>query len=128
MRENDSKGDSGDRIEERSDENVHQQLQIVLREILGKSATFAEIGDAVHLEADELTLIFADDGDDLKIKNITVREEGGGLGTYVIGALMDYAESHNMGLVASNVQDSARSFWESIGFLESAESGEYYIA
>lgn len=51
-----------------------------------------------------------------------------GLGHQIISAIHEYADQSGLEVIASNVRDVARGFWEKMGYQEGEAEDEYFRA
>ena len=96
--------------------------------LLGEPVGFDEIDSTYYIESDSLQLSYTEDDGVFEIRNIEITEQGSGLGSRIVQTLSEYAESNGMDIIASNVKNEARGFWESQGFQEGSEPGEFFKA
>ena len=85
--------------------------------------TLEEIDGTFEIDSDELRLSFTQDDDLFEIRNIEVLVNG--LGGRVMSQIHGYADRNRLSVIASNVKDTARGFWEKMGYEEGVEAGEF---
>lgn len=49
-------------------------------------------------------------------------------GGKIISAIHEYADEHDLQVIASNVRDGAEGFWRKMGYQEGDEEGEFFRA
>lgn len=96
-----------------------------INEALQDSISIKEIGDTFEIEANDLSLSFTLFDHTFEIRNIDTRGKSG-TGRKVIETIHDFADKNNYEVIASNVVDTARGFWEKMGYQEGSEDGEFF--
>ena len=101
-------------------------LSTVLMKELGEVVRYEEIDGTEFLEGDSFELSYTEEDGMLEIRNLEVFERGSGTGARLVSLVAAYADEQGLELVASNVKDSARGFWHTMGFEEGEREGEFY--
>jgi len=83
------------------------------------------LGDTYEVEADSLTLTFTLDDEFLEILSINVHGNIG-LGRKVVHAVHAHADQEGLEVIARNVCDHARGFWEKMGYVEGQTHNEFF--
>ena len=115
---------------EQQDEKMNEGLRDFihkLSETTGEDLPVEHIDGTYEIEADSFTLTFTAEDDVFEIRNIDVRGNSG-LGHQIINAIHEYADEGGREVIASNVLDTARGFWEKMGYQESDAEDEYFRA
>ena len=101
-------------------------LSTVLMKELGEVVRYEEIDGTKFLEGDSFELSYTEEDRVFEIRNLEVFERGSGTGVRLVSLVTAYADEQGLSLVASNVKDSARGFWQKMGFEEGEREGEFY--
>ena len=105
-----------------------REVQQIISALLNEPVGFEEINGTCYLESDSFELSYTMSDDVFEIRNIEITNQGNGIGSQIVETLSSYAESNGMDIIASNVKDEARSFWEEMEFQEGSEPGEFFKA
>jgi hypothetical protein len=114
----------------RDEEIMNEDLNALVHElsdIAGESLSLDLVGGTYEIEGDNFTLTFTIDESTFKIRSIDVHGNSG-LGRQIITVIHEYADEHDLEVIASNVRDTARGFWVRMGYQEGEEADEYYRA
>lgn len=98
-----------------------------MRDVFGEAISYDQVGDTHEIETDTFVLNFTTDAAVFEIRNIDTRGEKG-KGREVVSAIIEYVSNHGLELIASNVKDEARGFWETMGFQEGEEAEQFFWA
>ena len=101
-------------------------LSTVLMKELGEVVRYEEVDGTEFLEGDSFELSYTEEDGVFEIRNLEVFEQGSGTGARLVALVAAYADEQGLELVASNVKDSARGFWQKMGFEEGEREGEFY--
>lgn len=82
------------------------------------------IDGTYEIEADNFTLTFVVDSF-FEIRNIDIRNNSG-LGRQIILIIHEYADENDFDVIASNVKDVARNFWEKLRYQEGENEDEFF--
>ena len=104
------------------------EMQQIISALLQEPVGFEEIDGTHYLESDSVELSYTMTDEVLEIRNIEITNPGHGIGSQIIDTLSGYAESNNIDVIASNVKEEARGFWEEMGFHEGSEPDEFFKA
>lgn len=96
-----------------------------LSEILDEGVSIEYIDGTYEIETDNLTLTFAIDDGIFEIRLIDTHGVSG-MGGNVLNVIHAYSEENNLDVIASNVVDEARGFWEKNGYQEGEEEGQFF--
>lgn len=98
-----------------------------LSEATGEYLSVEYVDGTYKIEADSFTLTFANEDKVFEIRSIDVRGNAG-LGRQIIMSIHEYADENGLEVIASNVLDTARGFWEKMGYHEGGAPDEYFRA
>ncbi|MCB9810690.1 MAG: hypothetical protein H6779_02580 [Candidatus Nomurabacteria bacterium] len=98
-----------------------------LSETTGEYLPVEYVDGTYEIEADNFTLTFTNEDEVFEIRSIDVRGNAG-LGRQIVSAIHNYADEHGFEVIASNVLDTARGFWEKMGYQEGDAEDEYFRA
>ncbi|MFT7507128.1 MAG: hypothetical protein ACI92I_000267 [Acidimicrobiales bacterium] len=82
--------------------------------------------DTYQIETDAVTLDFVITDGIFEIRNIEAHEPR--FGGRVLEAIHEFAEETDRMVTASNVKETAESFWREKGYTESEQGGEFFLA
>jgi hypothetical protein len=99
------------------------KLQSTILSFLEDGVTCEEYEGTYEIDSEKLRLSFTVEDDIFEIRNIESLEPG--LGQKVLSQIHQFANSNKMAVIASNVKDTARSFWERMGYEEGTTEGEF---
>jgi len=97
----------------------------LLSKISGEYSLVKHEDATYEIEAENFSLTFTVKNNVFEIRSIDVRGNSG-LGHQVIESIHEYADSYYLDVIASNVLDVARGFWDKMGYQEGATAGEYF--
>lgn len=98
-----------------------------LSEVTGEQLSTENMYGTYEFEADSFTLTFTIEDGIFEIRSIDVRGNTG-LGSQLVTAIHEYADDNDLEVIASNVLDTARGFWEKMGYHEGGTEDEYFRA
>lgn len=93
--------------------------------VLGEPVSIECVGGTYEIEVDNLTLTFVVDDSLFEIRLIDTHGNSG-LGSQVLDVVHNYADENGLDVIASNVVDEARGFWESNYYQEGEEENQFY--
>ncbi len=114
-------------------ENLDQnRLAILAGEIeatVGDTLKLETYENTYFLENDVLSLSFEVDEDRFTILNIEINEseQGEGHGTAIIEVIHAWADEQGLTVYARKVKSDSRGFWESVGYIPSAEEDDLFV-
>lgn len=117
--------ESFESLEENEEESEVREIVDELEAQIEDGASFNEDDGTYEVESDSYTLTFTLNENLLEIRSIDVRGNAG-LGSIIISILHDYADKYDLSVIASNVKDTARGFWEKMGYQEGEEKDEFF--
>ena len=96
-----------------------------LSEATGDDLPVECVEGTYEIESDHFTLTFTSDSEIFEIHSIDVRGNVG-FEHKIINAIHEYSDENDLEVIASNVRDTARGFWEKMGYQEGDSEGEFY--
>jgi hypothetical protein len=109
---------------EKFDEKLHD-LAHKLSEVTDEEIPIEYVDGTYEIETSSFTLTFTIEEEIFEIRNIDVHGNTG-LGSQIVTAVHCYADENGFEVIASNVLDTARGFWENIGYQESESEDEFF--
>lgn len=112
------------------EETMHEELREFINELSERTGEYLPVEyveGTYGVEADGFTLTFTLEDDVFQIRSIDVRGNTG-LGRQIIAAVHEYADDNGLEVIASNVLDTARGFWEKMGYQEGEAEDEFFRA
>jgi GNAT superfamily N-acetyltransferase len=96
-----------------------------LSEMTGEQLPVEYIDGTYQIEVENFTLTFTCEDKIFEVRSIDVRGNQG-LGHQIVSTIHNYADEYGLEVIASNVQDTARGFWEKMGYQEGEIEDEYF--
>ncbi|MCF7816012.1 MAG: hypothetical protein K9M10_03950 [Candidatus Pacebacteria bacterium] len=96
-----------------------------ISELLGEDFTIEIIDGTYQIDGNRLTLTFTIDEGMFEIRSIDTHGNSG-TGSEIVDVIHEYADEHELSVMASNVVDSARGFWEGMGYQEGSNDDEFF--
>jgi hypothetical protein len=101
-----------------------RSLVRTLASLAREDVVYERCGDTHLCGCDRFDLSFVVASESFEIRNIESRQQG--LGARIIGAIHEFCDEHGLEVSASNVLDTAISFWRKMGYEEGSTAGEYF--
>ncbi len=111
-------------------QSMDERLRDFIHELSTTTGEFLPVSydeETYEIEADTFTLTFTLKDDVFEIRSIDTRGNAG-IGRQIITSIHEYADDNNLEVIASNVRDTARGFWEKMGYQEGDDGDTYYRA
>lgn len=103
---------------------IIEELESFLSEELGEEIRIDEVADVFEVETNTTKIQFNITGSVFTIESIKSHADSAG-GT-IVRAIHTFCDDVGYDVIAEDVKDTARSFWEHMGYQESSTPGTYY--
>jgi len=97
-----------------------------LNEEIGELGAVEKVDDIFQIETDSFRIQYGFEDDVFDIQAIKVFQEGRGIGRGILTAIHQFCEENEYAVIASDVEDTARGFWEELGYQEGSVVGEFF--
>lgn len=105
--------------------NTISEFTRQLSKATGEHLSYEDVDGTYEIDAEGFSLTFTLDDETFEIRSIDTRGTTG-MGSRIINVINQFAEKEGLQVLASNVRDEARGFWNKMGFTEGSSPDEYF--